>query len=169
MGNLTGVAGGGSFPEQIKNAGASTVAGTEPAAGTPVLSPASQNASFNTGGILRLGANAAIARVMNGAIVAGATWTLTCQHSNDDGVTDPYTAFPAGSQGFVKTDEGYVASPASAAGAISAANTDYFQSVDLRQAKKWIRWAFTLAAGTSSTLAMDVKLGAYDTLPTKDY
>ena len=164
MGNLTGVAGGGSFKEQIKQAGASTTTNTEPATGTPVLYPAAVTATFNTGGIDRQGANVAAAWLQVGALNSAGCYTVKVQHSNDDGATDAYADLAASTQG----PTGYAV--ATGAGAVGAtANTDYYLHTDLRQAKKWIRYTWTLSSGTGATVAQAVALAAYDTLPPTDY
>lgn len=162
MGNLTGAAGGGSLPEQIQFAGASTAAGTKPAyASTPVLSPASQNASFSTGGIQRKGANVAMLRAMVGAVTAAGLFSVKVQHSNDDGVTDAYADLASNTQGQVLG-----AAVTVSLGAV--ANTDTNLFTDLRGAKLWIRYTFTLVSGTSAILAAAALLGAYDVLPATD-
>lgn len=164
MGNLTGVAGGGSLPEQIQFAGGSTVAGTVPDdTAAPVLSPVSKTATFNTGGIYRRGANVAMARLQNGAVTGAAIWTVKVQHSDDDGVADAYADATAGSQGVIPG-----AAVATAAGAVATANTDYNLVTDLRLLKKWIRYTWTLVSGTSSIVAQAVTLGAFDVLPATD-
>ena len=164
MSNLTGAIGGGSLPEQIQFTGASTVAGTAPARTTvPVLSPAAQTVTFNTGGIQRKGANVAMARFMVGVLNAAGNYTVKVQHSNDDGVTDAYADLPAATQGAGMA----VATAAGAVGAL--ANTDVNLNTDLRGAKLWIRYVYTLISGTGATLAQAVVLGGYQTLPASDY
>ena len=163
MGNLTGAAGGGSFLEQVKIAGASTVAGTEPAAGTPVLSPTSESGSFNTGGIDRQGANVILANFQVGAVTASGLFSVLVQHSNDDGVTDSYTSLASTTQNITSA----AVSIAALGGANANVDTSLF--TDLRGAKKWIRYAFTLTSGTSAYLGITAFLSAYDTLPTTDY
>lgn len=165
MGNLTGVAGGGSLPEQIQFAGASTVAGTKPTYATaPLLSPASQTATFNTGGVQRKGSNVAMLRIMVGAIVASGLFSVKVQHSNDDGVADAYADLAAGSQGVIPGAA--VTTGSTIGGANSLTDTNLV--TDLRQAKLWIRYTFTLISGTSAVLAAALLLGAYDVLPPTD-
>ena len=169
MGSATGVVGYGSLPEQIQFVGASSVAGTKPTTlGVPTLSPAVQSSSFNTGGIQRKGANVAMANIQAGAIVASGVFAVKVQHSNDDGVTDPYTDLAASAQGNINwTDIAGTAHAASVTASVggAAANTDTQLVTDLRGAKLWVRYVYTLSSGTSVLLGASTLLGAYDTLP----
>lgn len=157
MGNQVGVIGGGNLGEQLRSAIASTVAGTVPSAGQ-TFAPASVSATFNTGGIKRLGANSALAILNCGAVTGAGAFTVKVQHSNDDGVTDTYTdyAFASG--------WGAVATAAGAVGGANA-NQDTILATDLRGAKLWFRYVWTLASGTSAIVAQSTILGAFDTLP----
>ena len=49
------------------------------------------------------------------------------------------------------------------------ANTDTLLVTDLRGAKLWIRYVYTLISGTGATLAQAVVLGGYQTMPASDY
>jgi hypothetical protein len=161
MGNLAGVAGGGSLPEQIGFFGASTVAGTVPAAGTPLFAPVSVSATFQTGGIRHLGCNVAMANIQCGAVTGSGLFTVKVQHSNDDGVTDTYTDLASSTQGDISGS-----AVATGTGAIGAsANTDTGLTTDLRQAKLWIRYYVTKNSGTSAILAGSLILGSSDALP----
>jgi hypothetical protein len=162
MGNLTGVAGGGSFKEQIKWAGGSTVAGTEPATTVPYLVPLAYTTAPTPGGIYRQGANVAYANLSVGAISSSGLYAVKVQHSNDDGVTDAYVDLASSTQLITGA-----AVSMNVGGA--ASSTDNYLFTDLRQARLWIRYFFTLTSGTGATMSQVVTLAAYDTLPTTDY
>ena len=129
-----------------------------PPAGTPVLAPQTvTSAGVNTGGIYTKGANAIYANFQVGTVTGSGAFTATLQHSNDDGVTDPYTALTVAGWG----------ANATAAGALGGANanTDTPLASDLRGSKLWVRYAITNTAGTSAVIGATAFLGAYDTLP----
>lgn len=162
MGNATGVIGGGSLKEQIKWGGASAVANTEPASGTPYLIPQAYTAAPTPTGLYRFGANVAMANVSVGAVNTVGLYAVKVQHSDDDAATDAYTDLAAGTQNITGA-----AVSMNVAGA--NANTDNYLFTDLRGAKKWIKYVYTLSSGTGATMSQSVILGAYDTLPASDY
>lgn len=154
MGNQVGVIGGGNLGEQLRAAIASTSAQVVPAVGQ-TFAPASVSASFNTGGIKRLGANSALAILNCGAVTASGLFAVKVQHSNDDGATDAYADYTFAS--------GWGAVTAAVGGA--NANQDTVLATDLRGAKLWVRYVWTLSSGTSAIIAQSTILGAFDTLP----
>ena len=162
MGNLTGAAGGGSLKEQLKWAGASASAGVEAASGVPYLIPQAYTTAPTPTGIYRQGANVAMANVSVGAVSSSGLYAVKVQHSNDDGVADAYADLAAGTQNITGA-----AVSMNIGGANS--NTDNYLFTDLRQAKLWIKYVYTLTSGTGATFSQSVILGAYGTLPTTDY
>ncbi len=160
MSSATGVIGGGSLREQIKPANASGVAGTVPAVTVPLLIPAAVTATFSTGGIQRKGANAIQAQALVGAISSSGLYNVKVEHSNDDGVTDAYTDLAASTQNVT----GCAVTTGNTVGG-AATNTLTVLNTDLRDAKLWVRYTWTLISGTGATVAMTATLGAYDTLP----
>ncbi len=162
MGNLTGAAGGGSLKEQLKWAGASASAGVEAPTTTPYLIPQAYTTAPTPTGIYRQGANVAMANVSVGAVSSSGLYAVKVQHSNDDGVTDSYTDLASSTQNITGA-----AVSMNVGGA--ASSTDNYLMTDLRGAKKWIKYVYTLTSGTGATMSQSVILGAYDTLPTTDY